>query len=83
MKEDQQRFLALFGQLPARLTAEQTAWVVNCQPHDIPALLTARLLRMQRDALNHQAAAGAGKPGRPVCLAHLAELGKERSDFRE
>lgn len=45
MKEDQQRFLALFGQLPARLTAEQAAWVLNCQPHDIPALVLARLLK--------------------------------------
>jgi hypothetical protein len=45
MKEDQQRFLSLLGQLPARLTAEQTGWVLNCQPHDIPALLNARLLK--------------------------------------
>ena len=45
MKEDQQRFLALVGQLPARLTAEQAGWVLNCQPHDIPALIAARLLK--------------------------------------
>jgi len=45
MKEDQQRFLSLLGQLPARLTAEQTGWVLNCQPHDIPALVTSRLLK--------------------------------------
>jgi hypothetical protein len=45
MKEDQQRFLSLLGQLPARLTAEQTGWVLNCQAHDIPALLNARLLK--------------------------------------
>jgi hypothetical protein len=45
MKEDQQRFLALLGQLPARLTAEQAGWVLNCQPHDIPALIAARLLK--------------------------------------
>jgi hypothetical protein len=45
MKEDQQRFLSLVGQLPARLTAEQTGWVLNCQPHDIPALVTARLIK--------------------------------------
>lgn len=38
MKEDQQRFLALLGQPPARLTVEQAAWVLNCQPHDIPVL---------------------------------------------
>ena len=45
MKEEQARFLSLLGQLPARLTAEQAGWVLNCQPHDIPALLNARLLK--------------------------------------
>ena len=45
MREDQHRFLTLLGQLPARLTAEQAAWVLNCQPHDIPALVSSRLLR--------------------------------------
>jgi hypothetical protein len=45
MKDDQHRFLMLLGQLPARLTAEQAAWVLNCQPHDIPALVAARLLK--------------------------------------
>lgn len=39
------RFLSLLGQLPARLTAEQAGWVLNCQPHDIPALVAARLLK--------------------------------------
>jgi hypothetical protein len=45
MKEEQQRFLSLLGQLPARLTAEQAGWVLNCQAHDIPALVNARLLK--------------------------------------
>ena len=45
MREDQLRFLTLLGQLPARLTAEQAGWVLNCQPHDIPALVNARLLK--------------------------------------
>jgi hypothetical protein len=45
MREDQIRFLSLFTQWPARLTAEQTGWVLNCQAHDIPALIHARLLR--------------------------------------
>ena len=45
MNEEQQRFLALLGQLPARLTAEQVAWVLNCQPHDVPILVAARLLK--------------------------------------
>jgi hypothetical protein len=45
MRDDQYRFLTLLGQLPARLTAEQAAWVLNCQPHDVPALVAARLLK--------------------------------------
>ena len=45
MKEEQHRFLLLLGQLPARLTAEQVAWVLNCQPHDVPILVAARLLK--------------------------------------
>lgn len=45
MRDDQHRFLMLLGQLPARLTAEQAAWVLNCQTHDIPVLVAARLLK--------------------------------------
>ena len=45
MREDQHRFLMLLGQLPARLTVEQAAWVLNCQPHDVPILVAARLLK--------------------------------------
>jgi hypothetical protein len=45
MKEEQHRFLTLPGRLPARLTAEQTAWVLGCQPHDVPILVAARLLK--------------------------------------
>lgn len=45
MREDQQRFLALAGQLPARLCAEQVAWVLGCQPHDVPILVSIRLLK--------------------------------------
>ena len=45
MREEQHQFLRLLGQLPARLTAEQAAWVINCQPHDIPILIAARLLK--------------------------------------
>lgn len=35
----------LLGQLPARLTVEQAAWVLNCQPHDVPVLVASRLLK--------------------------------------
>jgi hypothetical protein len=45
MREEQYQFLRLLGQLPARLTAEQAAWVLNCQPHDVPALVAAKLLK--------------------------------------
>ena len=45
MNESHNQFLRLLGQLPARLTAEQAAWVINCQPHDVPILVAARLLK--------------------------------------
>lgn len=45
MRDDQHQFLSLLGRPPARLTVEQTAWVLNCQSHDIPILVAARLLR--------------------------------------
>lgn len=45
MRDDQHRFLSLLGQIPARLTVEQAAWVLNCQPHDVPILVAARLLK--------------------------------------
>jgi len=45
MREEQHQFLRLLNQLPARLTAQQAAWVLNCQPHDVPILLAARLLK--------------------------------------
>jgi hypothetical protein len=45
MREEQHRFLLLLGELPARLTAEQAAWVLNCQPHDVPILVATRLLK--------------------------------------
>ena len=45
MRDDQHRFLMLLGQLPARLTAEQAAWVLNCQVNDVPALVAAKLLK--------------------------------------
>jgi len=45
MREDQHRFLQLMNRPPARLTAEQAAWWLNCQVHDIPALVGAKLLK--------------------------------------
>ena|SRR5665213_1660800 len=45
MRDDQHRLLSLLGQLPARLMAEQVAWVLNCQAGDVPILVMARLLK--------------------------------------
>jgi hypothetical protein len=70
MKEDHQRFLALLGQLPLRLTAEQAGWVLNCQPHDIPALIHARLLK----PLGNPSANGT----KYFATADLLETAKER-----
>jgi hypothetical protein len=45
MRDDQHKFLLLLGQLPARLNVEQTAWVLNCQTHDVPILVSSKLLK--------------------------------------
>lgn len=45
MRDDQHRFLSLLGQVPARLTAEQAAWMLGCQLHDMPVLISSRLLK--------------------------------------
>jgi hypothetical protein len=45
MKEEQHIFLSLAGQPPARLTVEQAAWLLGCQSHDVPILVSARLLK--------------------------------------
>jgi hypothetical protein len=45
MREDQHQFMRLLNQLPAHLTVEQAAWVINCQPADVPILVAARLLK--------------------------------------
>jgi hypothetical protein len=37
--------MRVLGRLPARLTAEQAAWVLNCQASDVPILVAARLLK--------------------------------------
>src|ERR1035441_10000541 len=45
MKDEQHQFLALVGRPPARLTVDQAAWVLGCQPHDVPILISSRLLK--------------------------------------
>jgi hypothetical protein len=71
MKDDQHRFLTLLGQLPLRLTAEQAGWVLNCQPHDIPALIHARMLK----PLGNPSVNGA----KYFATADLLEIAKDRS----
>jgi hypothetical protein len=71
MREEQHQFLRLLGQLPARLTAEQAAWVINCQPHDIPILVAARLLK----PLGNPAANGI----KFFAASELLELAKDRA----
>ena len=45
MKEDQRQFMSLVARPPARLNVEQVAWMLNCQEHDIPTLVAAKLLK--------------------------------------
>ena len=45
MREEQHRFLMIHGQLPMRLSIQQASWVLGCAEHDIPVLMTARLLK--------------------------------------
>jgi hypothetical protein len=71
MKEEQQQFLRLVGQAPARLTVEQAAWVLGCQPHDVPILVAARLLK----PLGNPAANGI----KFFATADVLELLKDRS----
>jgi hypothetical protein len=45
MSDDQHRFLALMGRFPARPTAEQAGLVLNCAVHDVPILVSSKLLK--------------------------------------
>ena len=71
MRDDQHRFLILVGGPPARLTAPEVAWVLNCQPHDVPVLVAARLLKPL------------GNPGpntiKYFCAPEILELAKDRA----
>ena len=71
MREDQQQFLSLVGQPPARLTVEQTAWLVGCQVHDMPVLVASRLLK----PLGNPAANGS----KFFATAEIRELAKDRA----
>jgi hypothetical protein len=71
MSDDQNRFLALMGQLPARLTAEQAAWVLNCQAHDVVILIMARLLKPLGNPAPNSA--------KYFATADILELSKDRA----
>jgi len=71
MNDEQRQFLSLLAQPPARLTADQTAWVLNCQVHDIPILVAARLLK----PLGNPPANGIKYFG----SAEVLDLGKDRA----
>ena len=45
MKSQQYEFMLLLGRPPVRLTYEQAAWVLNCQPYDLAVLVAARVLK--------------------------------------
>jgi hypothetical protein len=45
MKEGQNQFPWLLQQMPSRLTAEQVASALNRQPHDVPVLAAAKVLK--------------------------------------
>jgi len=63
--------MSLLKQLPVRLTAEQTGWVLNCQAHDIPALINARLLKPLGNP--------APNSTKYFATAELLEIAKDRS----
>src|SRR5690242_19134149 len=44
MDNDQRSFLSL-RHFPARLSAQQTSWLLGCREHDIPILLAAKVLK--------------------------------------
>ena len=71
MDEKQHRFLLLSGQLPARLTVEQVAGLLNCPPHAIAAVLAAGLLQ----PLGSPPTNGI----KFFCTAEVQELIKDRS----
>lgn len=45
MNDEKRQFLTVLDGPPARLTTEQTAWLLNCQPYDIATLVAAGLLK--------------------------------------
>ena len=43
--KDQYQFLSLVGRPPARLTVEEVGFLLGCQVHEVPILVSSRLLK--------------------------------------
>ncbi|HOW64833.1 MAG TPA: hypothetical protein P5186_18195 [Candidatus Paceibacterota bacterium] len=50
MQQEQLQFFTVLGRPPVRLTAQQTAWVLNCGEHTIPAIVAAGVLKPLGDS---------------------------------
>jgi hypothetical protein len=54
MNPERKEFLSVIRMPPARVAAEEAAWMLGCAPHDIPVLVSAGLLK----PLGHPPASG-------------------------
>jgi len=68
---NEEQFMSVLGHLPARLTAEQAGWVLNCQAHDFPALIAARLIKPLGNPTQNST--------KYFATADVLELSKDRS----
>ena len=57
--------------IPARLNAEQAAWLIGCQAHNIPALVLAKQLKPLGNAPTNAV--------KYFCAADVLELCKDRN----
>jgi hypothetical protein len=71
MSDDQYRYLKLLGELPARLTAEQVAWVLNCQPHNVSVVVMTRLFKQLGNPMPNSV--------KHVAALDILELRKDRT----
>ena len=67
---NQSEFLNL-KTFPARLTSDQAAWLIGCQPHNIPALVSAKQLKPLGNAPVNAV--------KYFCTAEVLELCKDRN----
>ena len=67
---NQSEFLNLKN-FPARLTSDQAAWLIGCQPHNMPALVAAKQLKPLGNAPTNAV--------KYFCAAEILELCKDRN----